>query len=90
MTRASRLHVGYPERVTWPVAARGLILFALNAYIVGPWFGIEYLDGRQSIEGAFIGLARYILHHPAETAWFPYWYNGVPFENTYPDRKSVV
>jgi len=78
VTRAS------PERVTWRVAAGGLILFALNAYIAGPWFRIEYLDGRQSIEGAFIGLARYILHHPAETAWFPLWYNGVPFENTYP------
>jgi len=74
----------YPERVTWPVAAGGLILFALNAYTAGPWFGIEYLDGRQSIEGAFIGLARYILHNPAQTAWFPFWYNGVPFENTYP------
>ena len=59
-------------------------IFALNALIIGRWFNIEWLDRLPSIEGTFIGLARYIAENPSASAWFPYWYNGVPFENTYP------
>ena len=40
-----------------------------------------YLD---SIEGAYIGLARWILEHPFDWSWFPLWYNGIPFQDTYP------
>ncbi len=36
-----------------------------------------------SIEGAFIALARYIMEHPGELEWFPWWYGGIPYQNTY-------
>ncbi len=59
-------------------------LAALNVYIALPMFTIEYLPYMGSIEAAYIGLARYIVEHPFEWTWFPLWYTGVPFENTYP------
>lgn len=37
-----------------------------------------------SIEGAFIGIARYAMHHWRDLTWFPLWYGGVPYQNTYP------
>ena len=36
-----------------------------------------------SIEGAYIALARYVVEHPWELRWFPWWYGGIPYQNTY-------
>lgn len=61
----------------------------LNLWVAAQWLGLEYTQARESIEWAYLGLARYILEHGLATIygdaeWFPYWYGGVPFENTYP------
>ena len=37
-----------------------------------------------SIEAAYIGLARYIANHLGELSWFPLWYGGIPYADTYP------
>jgi hypothetical protein len=37
-----------------------------------------------SIEGAFIGLARYIRDHFPDLSWMPLWYGGIPFPDSYP------
>ena len=37
-----------------------------------------------SIEGAFIGLARYNMEHWRDLSWFPLWYDGMPYQNAYP------
>jgi hypothetical protein len=37
-----------------------------------------------SIEGAFIGLARYIGDHFPDLSWMPLWYSGIPFPDSYP------
>ena len=36
-----------------------------------------------SIESTFIALARYVMEHPWELTWFPWWYGGIPYQNTY-------
>ncbi len=61
-----------------------LILFTLNAYIALRLFQVEYFKFMGSIDAAYISLTRYILAHPFDWTWFPLWYTGVPFENTYP------
>ncbi len=61
-----------------------LVLFATNAWICRELFRIEYLRYLDSIEGAYIGLARWILEHPFDWSWFPLWYNGIPFQDSYP------
>lgn len=37
-----------------------------------------------SIEGAYIGLARYLMVHWQDQSWFRDWYCGIPYANTYP------
>ncbi|WP_031500694.1 hypothetical protein [Bryobacter aggregatus] len=59
-----------------------------NAWVALQWLGLEYTDARHSIEWVYLTLARYIGVHGFATIygdaeWFPYWYAGVPFENTY-------
>jgi len=61
-----------------------LALFGINLYICRELFSIEYLRHMGSIEGAFIGIARYAMHHWRDLSWFPLWYSGIPYQNTYP------
>ncbi|MBL8230420.1 MAG: hypothetical protein JNL98_18160 [Bryobacterales bacterium] len=71
-----------------PVLLRGLfpaiVLFGLNYYVCQELFQREYIDQLHSIEAAYIGLARYIQENWRDLSWFPLWYGGIPFENTYP------
>jgi hypothetical protein len=43
-----------------------------------------------SIEGAFIGLARYIRDHFPHLGWMPLWYGGIPFPDSYPPLLHVT
>jgi hypothetical protein len=74
----------------WRGAAAALALFAVNAWITIWLFHIPYTVQMGSIEAAFIGLARYIAGHSGELHWFPLWYGGVPFPNSYPPLLHVV
>jgi hypothetical protein len=51
---------------------------------VSPLYRVEYTDQMGSIEAAFISIARYILDHFPDLRWFPLWYTGIPYQNTYP------
>ncbi len=73
-----------PNRAGYRDGAAALALFALNFYIAHELFWIEYLRHMGSIEGAFIGIARYAMHHWRDLTWFPLWYGGIPYQNTYP------
>src|ERR1700733_12993358 len=70
------------ERLTTFLLASGL--FLLNVYICRELFHIEYLRHMGSIEGAFIGMSRYITTHWNDLTWFPWWNAGAPFPTTYP------
>jgi hypothetical protein len=65
-------------------AMLALALFLLNLYICHELFTVEYLRFMGSIEGAFIGMSRYITGHWSDLMWFPLWNNGTPFPTTYP------
>jgi hypothetical protein len=65
-------------------AAAALALFALNAWITLRLFHTDYTRQMGSIEAAFIGLARYIAGHFSDLTWFPLWYGGIPYPDTYP------
>jgi len=60
-----------------------VFLFLLNAALVWQLFKTEYLDQMKSIEGVFMALARYVRDHFSDTDWWPYWFCGMPFRNTY-------
>lgn len=59
-------------------------IFAVNAFITLRLFGAGYIDQIQSIDAVFIGLARYIRDHHNDLRWFPLWYGGIPFPDSYP------
>lgn len=62
--------------------AAGLVL--LNALLTAPLFRIHYSAEMGSIEAVFIGLARYIRDHFPDLHWYPLWYGGIPYPDTYP------
>lgn len=43
-----------------------------------------------SIEGAYIGISRFLITHPGTSGWFPLWYGGIPFQNTYPPLLHIL
>ena len=64
---------------------RGSVLFAANVLrLPRTCSRCEYLRHMGSIEGAYIGIARYAMAHWGDLTWFPLWYGGVPYQNTYP------
>jgi len=67
-----------------------IILAALNLYFCRELFRIEYLKWMGSIEAAFISIARYILDNWRDLSWFPLWYGGIPFQNTYPPLLHAI
>jgi hypothetical protein len=68
----------------------GLLLFLLNWYICGKLATIEYLRAMHSIEGAYIGISRYVIENWRDLTWFPAWYAGIPYQNSYPPLLHVV
>jgi hypothetical protein len=59
-------------------------LFALNALITQWLFRTAYTNQMASIEAAFIGIARYVSRHWGDLTWFPIWYGGIPYPDSYP------
>ena len=59
------------------------VLFALNVYLVHDLFAVEYTQMMGSIEGAYISLAHQLARH-WDLRWWPLWYAGIPYQNTYP------
>lgn len=60
------------------------VLFAVNAYICWRLFRLEYSQYMGSIEAAYIGISRHIMHSGGDLSWWPAWYEGIPFQNAYP------
>ncbi len=59
-------------------------LFAVNCYVVRDLFSAGFIAQMASIDGAHIGIPRYLGEHWWDLGWFPLWYGGMPFQNTYP------
>jgi hypothetical protein len=74
----------------WRSAGIALALFSLNLWAVRRLLAVEYLDHMGSIEGAYISLARWITQNWGDLSWFPLWYGGIPFQNTYPPLLHML
>lgn len=59
------------------------ILFFATALLILPLFRIEYFNNWMSIEGTFIGDARYIRDHWPHPGWHALWYCGNRFDYVY-------
>jgi hypothetical protein len=65
-------------------------LFLANAYITFRLFHTAYTREMGSIEAAFIGLARLIAGHFPDLNWFPWWYGGIPYPDSYPPLLHMI
>ena len=66
------------------------VLFAVNVYITLRLFHTAYTREMGSIEAAYIGLARYIVAHFPDLNWFPLWYGGIPYPDSYPPLLHLI
>jgi hypothetical protein len=67
-----------------------LALTALNLSIAWRLLKVEYLNQFSSVEGFFIGIARYISTHWSDFSWFPIWHCGMPYQDTYVPLLHLV
>ena len=58
-------------------------LLVLNVYLMRELFRMEYLNHLRSVEGSFIALTRFLMQHPFQLSWWPFWDAGLPFQHTY-------
>jgi hypothetical protein len=77
-------------KAIWKAASFPLALLALNVYFTKELFTIEYTQYMGSIEAAFISISRYMLDNWRDLSWFPLWYGGIPFQNTYPPLLHAI
>jgi len=71
-------------------AVAAVALFCINAGLVWRLFRIPYTQYMGSIEAAYVGLARYIVAHFPDLTWFPLWYEGTPYPDTYPPLLHLI
>src|ERR1700704_2110132 len=60
------------------------LLCLFTATLIWPLFRLQYIDDWMSIEGSFIGDARYIVDHFPHPKWHALWYGGNRFDYIYP------
>lgn len=60
-----------------------LAIFLSNAWLNGPLFMTGELPFRGSIEGGYVGMARFIAAHPNPWGWNPLSYCGLPAQFLY-------
>jgi hypothetical protein len=66
------------------------VLLAVNAYFVKKLFFVEFTNNMQTNAGSFMAISRFILQHWPHLGWFPWWFNGEPFENSYSPMLHLV
>lgn len=67
----------------WRAAYYVALLIALNCYFAGNLFFAEFTSNMQNNAGTFMAISRFAVQHWPHLDWYPWWFNGEPFENTY-------
>lgn len=74
----------------YKIAVYVLILVSINLYIAWELLTAEYINQMGSIESTHIALARYALENWRDLTWFPLWYGGIPYQDTYPPLMPLL
>lgn len=65
------------------VALLALLTFLLNLWLNAPLFMPGELPFRGSVEGGYVGMARFLSQHPNPWGWNPFPYCGLPVQFMY-------
>lgn len=71
-------------------AAYIALLALINLYFVRNLFVADFTNNMQTNSGSFLAIARFIREHWPHLGWFPFWFNGEPFENSYTPGLHLV
>jgi hypothetical protein len=74
----------------WLPYLYAVLLFAVNFAVARRLFSTEFTQHTSSNEGAFMAISRFLIERWPDVRWFPFWLNGVPFENTYFPLLQVI
>ena len=74
----------------WLPYLYAVLLFAVKFAIVRRFFSTEFTQHLSSNEGSFIAISRFLVDRWPDVRWFPFWLNGVPFENTYSPLLQAI
>jgi len=74
----------------WRTTGCVALLAAVNASICRELFWTEYTRHLHSIEAAYVAISRYVIENWRDLSWFPLWYTGVSFQNSYPPLLHLV
>ncbi|MBV9396639.1 MAG: hypothetical protein JO062_01580 [Bryobacterales bacterium] len=66
------------------------VLLGLNVFVAWNLFSTEFTNNMQTNAGSFMAIARFILDHFPHLSWFPFWFNGLPFENVYTPLLHLI
>ena len=67
-----------------------VILVSLNVYFVQNLFLVDFTHNMQTNAGTFMAISRFIVEHWPRLDWFPWWFDGEPFENSYTPALQFV
>ena len=67
-----------------------LLLFGVNLGVARRLFSVEFTQHMNSNEGSFMSISRFLMERWPDIAWFPFWFNGEPFENSYTPLLHVI
>src|ERR1700733_14173913 len=73
--------------LTWLCAA---IVLLLNVIIAKRLFFLGFSERMESVESAYMSIARYTMRHWGDLTWFPLWYTGTSFRMVYQPLLHVT
>lgn len=77
-------------QLQWRAAYYAALLLALNYYFAANLFRVEFTYNMGTNAGSFMAISRFMLQHWPPLGWFPWWFNGEPFENAYTPLLQLV
>ena len=66
------------------------ILLAINFYFVKKLFVVDFTNNMQHNAGSFMAISRFIQLHWPHLDWYPWWFAGEPFENSYTPMLQLI
>ncbi len=71
-------------------AVYAFILLAINLYFVKKLFVVDFTNNMQHNAGSFMAISRFIQMHWPHLDWYPWWFAGEPFENSYTPMLHLI
>src|ERR1700738_1372776 len=68
---------------SWRTVSAVALLLTINVTVSRKLWLARFTNQLGSVEGSFISISRYALHHWGDLQWFPLWFCGMPLLQVY-------